>query len=67
MQVHRDDGAPKYYCEEPLLPDYSKFQKWNTNFGGVNIDDELIQAFSHWTYEQTGNLVPLKGTTLPQE
>ena len=56
MQVHRDDGAPRYYCVEPLLPDYTKFEKWNNNCGGVSINNELMQAFSHWTYEMTGDI-----------
>ena len=54
MQVHDRDGAPRYYNVEKLLPDYSNFKKWNTNCGAVNIDNHLIQAFSHWTYDVTG-------------
>ena len=54
MQVHDRDGAARYYNVEKLLPDYSNFKKWNTNFGAVNIDEQLIQAFSHWTYDITG-------------
>ena len=42
---------------EPLLPEYAKFKKWNTNYGAVNIDDQLIQAFSHWTHDITGKFV----------
>ena len=54
VQVHDRDGAARYYNVEKLLPDYSNFKKWNTNFGAVNIDNQLIQAFSHWTYDITG-------------
>ena len=54
MQVHDRDGAARYYNVEKLLPDYSNFKKWNTNFGAVNIENQLIQAFSHWTYDITG-------------
>ena len=54
VQVHDRDGAAQYYNVEKLLPDYSNFKKWNTNFGAVNIDEQLIQAFSHWTYDITG-------------
>lgn len=54
VQVHDRDGAARYYNVEKLLPDYSNFKKWNTNFGAVNIDEQLIQAFSHWTFDITG-------------
>ena len=55
VQVFESDGAPRYFNVEKLLPDYSNFKKWNTNFGAVNDDEELIQAFSHWTHDITGN------------
>merc|ERR1712002_927824 len=29
------------------------FSKWNSNYGSVNIDNQLVQAFSHWTYDAT--------------
>ena len=54
VQVHDREGAASYYNVEPLLPDYSNFKKWNNNTGAVNIDEQLIQAFSHWTYDVTG-------------
>lgn len=54
VQVHESDGAPRYFNVESLLSDYSKFKKWNTNWGGVNLDEPLLQAFSHWTYDITG-------------
>ena len=54
-QVFESDGAPRYYNVEKLLPDYSNFKKWNPNFGAVNDDEQLIQAFSHWTHDITGN------------
>ena len=57
VQVHDRDGAARYYNVEKLLPDYSNFKKWNTNFGAVNIDEQLIQAFSHWTYDITGAFI----------
>ena len=54
MQVHDREGAASYYNVEPLLPDYSNFKKWNNNTGAINIDEQLIQAFSHWTHDVTG-------------
>eukprot|EP00092_Neocalanus_flemingeri_P012286 GFUD01013244.1.p1 GENE.GFUD01013244.1~~GFUD01013244.1.p1 ORF type:complete len:679 (-),score=176.64 GFUD01013244.1:244-2280(-) len=56
-QVFDESGTPNYYNVEPLLPEYAKFKKWNTNFGAVNIDEQLIQAFSHWTYDITGGFL----------
>ena len=52
-QVFDKDGIPKYYNVEPLLPEYTNFKKWNTNFGSVILDDHLLQAFSHWTHDIT--------------
>ena len=69
VQVHDRDGAARYYNVEKLLPDYSNFKKWNTNFGAVNIDEQLIQAFSHWTYDITGILsqhIPMTLTFVSQ-
>ena len=55
MQVFGASGAPKYFNMEFLLPDHNEFKKWNTNIGGVNIEEGFIQAFSHWTYDISGD------------
>ena len=50
-----------------MLPDYkAQFHKWNDNAGYVNQNNpsELLQAFSHWTYDVTAStmtVVDLQG------
>ena len=45
----------RYYNVEELLPDYERFQKWNTNAGYVNEEkySSTLDAFSHWTHDFT--------------
>jgi len=56
-QVFDDNGAPKYFNVEPLLPEYEDFKKWNTNFGAVLVEEDILQAFSHWTYDITNGFL----------
>jgi len=72
LQEIKPDGAPFYYNTEPLLPDYAKFTKWNSNLGYLNREEPqpLLQAFSHWTYEATDRflmVVDLQGVEREEE
>ena len=59
LQVFTEDGTPKYYTVEPVLPDYKLFKKWNNNVGFVNekISSTTLDAFTHWTYDATGGFL----------
>lgn len=66
VQEFQNDGTPKYYNLETLLPDYENFKKWNTNCGYVNEKDysATLDAFCHWTYDFTNGylvVVDLQG------
>ena len=66
VQQFEDDGNPRYYNLETLLPDYENFKKWNTNCGYVNEADysSTLDAFCHWTYDFTNGylvVVDLQG------
>ena len=66
VQQFEDDGNPRYYNLETLLPDYEYFKKWNTNCGYVNEADysSTLDAFCHWTYDFTNGclvVVDLQG------
>lgn len=59
----RQDPSKIYQVEARLN---QKIQKWNNNSGGVNFENysTILQAFSHWTYDQTGGrmmVVDLQG------
>ena len=45
------DGT--HFQMEQFLP--GKFQKWSNNAGAVDEEEEIeLHAFSHWTYDVTG-------------
>lgn len=60
IEMYAEDFSPEYYNIEELLPDYkAQYQKWNDNAGYVNQGNpsELLQAFSHWTYDVTASIM----------
>ena len=66
LQATGRDGCSVFYTMEEIFPEYRKFNKYNSNFGYVNKDEfaSTLNAFSHWTYDQTGHylmVVDLQG------
>lgn len=51
--INETEGESDYYCIEPYM--FGDYKKYNSNNGYVSRkNDDLAQAFSHYTYEQTG-------------